>query len=181
MTAIIEDQLYHYIDGELGPEEAAELESRMENDPGLRARFDSIARQNALLKEASGHLERGSSNLKTAALERQLAESLSKRRRLPSRITVVPQWRCKSLRLVPLWRLVGGGIARPNRSRLVFRNMFRTPSERIQYLRWTMATLLSLRPPHCLTRLLGCRPISIPPIPSPTCRHWVLNLWARAS
>ncbi|MBF9052354.1 hypothetical protein GTA62_20305 [Roseobacter sp. HKCCD9010] len=92
MTVINEDQLYHYIDGELGPDEAAELEARMDGDPDLRAQFDALAQQNNLIKEAASHLAHGPANLRTAALEQQLTESLGKRSRGPSRVIVVPQW-----------------------------------------------------------------------------------------
>lgn len=92
MTSTTEEQLYQYIDGELGPDEAAEIEANMDADPGLRARFESRLAENDLIKEAAGYLEAGHANLETKRLEKQLAEALGKRRKTPSRVIVFPQW-----------------------------------------------------------------------------------------
>lgn len=92
MTTITEDQLYQYIDGELGPDEAAEIEAAMEADLGLRARFEARLSENDLIKEAAGYLDTGHANLETKRLEKRLAQALSKKRRVPSRVIVFPQW-----------------------------------------------------------------------------------------
>lgn len=92
MTTITEDQLYQYIDGELGPDEAAEIEAAMDADSGLRGRFEARLAENDLIKEAAGYLDTGHRNLETKRLEKQLAQALSKRRPVPSRVIVFPQW-----------------------------------------------------------------------------------------
>ena len=89
MTA---DTLNRYLDGELDPEEAADIEARMEAEPALRAEFEALARQDALIREAADGLDTGPANPRTAALTRRLAAALPARRRVPSRVVVFPQW-----------------------------------------------------------------------------------------
>lgn len=69
-----------YLDGELGPDEAAEIEARLEADPAARARFDADMRQREQVREAldmvAGAMPR---SLQTARLERRLAAALARR------------------------------------------------------------------------------------------------------
>lgn len=81
-----------YLDGELGPEEAAEIEARLDNDPEARARLEAFARQKDHLGEALTELASGGpKNLKTARLEKQLAAALH-RRLSPRRSFGVGPW-----------------------------------------------------------------------------------------
>ena len=69
-----------YLDGELGPDEAAEIEARLDSDPEVRARLDAFARQKDHLGEALSELaSSGPRNLKTARLEKRLAAALHHR------------------------------------------------------------------------------------------------------
>ena len=69
-----------YLDGELGPDEAAEIEARLDRDPEARARLEALSCQKALLREALSELTAGAPrNLKTARLEKRLAAALHRR------------------------------------------------------------------------------------------------------
>ena len=41
-----------YLDGELGPEEADEIEAQLDMDPEARAQFDAFSRQKTQINEA---------------------------------------------------------------------------------------------------------------------------------
>ncbi len=69
-----------YLDGELGPEEAAEIEARLARDSEARIRFEALARHKDHLGEALTELAAsGPVNLKTARLEKRLAAALHRR------------------------------------------------------------------------------------------------------
>ncbi len=85
------DGLHHYVDGQLGHEEAADFEALLESDAELRAEVNAITRQKRLIREAADELDTGPANFRTAALERQLAGALERRAR-PRRLVVFPQW-----------------------------------------------------------------------------------------
>jgi len=65
-----------YLDGELGPEEAAEIEALLDEDANARAQFEAFSRQKALLGEALDTFDEGPQNLETVRLERRLASAL---------------------------------------------------------------------------------------------------------
>jgi anti-sigma factor RsiW len=70
--------LHAYLDGELGPEDAAEVEAALAADPRAMARFDAYARQKDLIREAAGSGSLGGiSDFRTAALARRLAGKLA--------------------------------------------------------------------------------------------------------
>jgi anti-sigma factor RsiW len=72
--------LHAYLDGELGPDDAAEVEAALASDPRAMARFDAYARQKDLIREAAGSGSLGGiSNFRTAALEQKLAGRLAAR------------------------------------------------------------------------------------------------------
>jgi anti-sigma factor RsiW len=78
-------QLSAYADGQLSPEEAAEIEARLAASPEDAARVESYLRQNRLIRDAADALEPATTDLRTAALERQLAQRLERRRwRMPA-------------------------------------------------------------------------------------------------
>lgn len=79
MTTEAQDTLNAYVDGELGPEEAAELEARLARDPGSRRAVEAIARQKGLVGEALQALDTGTANLQTERLKRRLADRLAQR------------------------------------------------------------------------------------------------------
>lgn len=80
-----------YLDGQLGPEEAAEIEARMEEDTSMAAQFDAYLNQKDLTAAALERIDTGTVNLKTAALERRLARKLAHRSR-PRRTLTLPSW-----------------------------------------------------------------------------------------
>ena len=65
MTQEAHDILNAYVDGELGPDEAAELEARMAEDPDTRRAFETLARQKTQVREVLDALDTGPANLKT--------------------------------------------------------------------------------------------------------------------
>ncbi|SLN10148.1 hypothetical protein ROJ8625_00183 [Roseivivax jejudonensis] len=69
-----------YIDGELGPEEACELEARLERDDRMRAVFDAIWRQKETLSRAMDAIDVASAaSRQTARLQATLVQALSRR------------------------------------------------------------------------------------------------------
>ena len=81
-----------YLDGELGPDEAAEFEAHLDSDPEVRARLDAFAHQKDHLGEALTELaSSGPRNLKTARLEKRLAAALH-RRVAPRRSFIAGPW-----------------------------------------------------------------------------------------
>ncbi|WP_052249757.1 anti-sigma factor [Tateyamaria sp. ANG-S1] len=71
--------LHAYLDGQLGPEEAADIEALLDEDPEQRETFEAMARQKALIAEAAEALDRAPANLRTARLEQELTDALHKR------------------------------------------------------------------------------------------------------
>jgi len=68
-----------YLDGELGPEEAAEIEALLDEDANTRAQFEAFSRQKVLLGEAMDAFDAGPQNLETVRLEHRLASALHMR------------------------------------------------------------------------------------------------------
>lgn len=79
MTTEAQDTLNAYVDGELGPEEAAELEARLANDPDARRTLEAISRQKGLIGEALETIDVGPADLQTERLKRRLADRLAQR------------------------------------------------------------------------------------------------------
>jgi anti-sigma factor RsiW len=73
------DELNAFLDGQLGPEAAARVEARIAADPQAAERFAAYARHKALLAEAATTATPVVENLRTAALERALAQKLAGR------------------------------------------------------------------------------------------------------
>lgn len=78
--------LHAYIDHQLAPADEAEIVARIAVDPEERDRVQAYAVQKQLLREAAEALDPHVVNLKTAALERELA------RRLDRQSWSLPQW-----------------------------------------------------------------------------------------
>ncbi|PRY22106.1 anti-sigma factor RsiW [Aliiruegeria haliotis] len=91
MTNVVHESLNAYIDGEIGPEEAAEFEARMTDDPEVRAAFEAMSRQNLQLGEALEALDTGPAHMQTERLKRKLADRLV-RRVAPRRATPAIGW-----------------------------------------------------------------------------------------
>jgi anti-sigma factor RsiW len=67
-----------YIDGELGPEEASELEAQLESDLRARALFDAVWRHKEVLTQALEALDMPSAaNGHTSELQAKLAQVLA--------------------------------------------------------------------------------------------------------
>lgn len=79
--AALADALNAYIDGELGPDEAAALEARLADDPDAADRLDAYARHRDLLRDGAELLDPGAAPPETAALEAELAHRLARRAR----------------------------------------------------------------------------------------------------
>ena len=71
--------LMAYVDGQLSPEEAARVEDRLAADPEAAATVQAMLEQKLLIQEAADDLEPTTTDLRTAALERRLAERLVQR------------------------------------------------------------------------------------------------------
>ncbi len=72
--------LLAYVDGRLTPDEAAKVEARLARDPEAAAAVQAFIEQNELIRSAADTLEPQAADLRTAALERKLADRLSGRR-----------------------------------------------------------------------------------------------------
>ncbi|WP_068110764.1 anti-sigma factor family protein [Tropicimonas marinistellae] len=79
MTTEAQNTLNAYIDGELGPEEAAELEARLARDPEARQTLETLSRQKGLVVEALQAIDTGPADLQTERLKRRLADRLAQR------------------------------------------------------------------------------------------------------
>jgi len=80
-----------YLDGELGPEEAAEIEAQLDEDPEARAQFDAFSLQKAHLSDAMDVLDASPPNLETARLERRLTLAIH-RRSMPREMFAFGAW-----------------------------------------------------------------------------------------
>ena len=80
-----------YLDGELGPEEAAEIEAQLDVDPEARAQFDAFFQQKAQINDALDTFDTKPQNLKTARLERRLAAAIH-RRSTPQKVIAFGSW-----------------------------------------------------------------------------------------
>jgi len=72
--------LHAYVDGRLSPDAAAEFDARLDGDPELRRLADAMIGDRDAIRSAADGLDTGPVNLRTAALERQLAQRLDRRR-----------------------------------------------------------------------------------------------------
>jgi anti-sigma factor RsiW len=91
MTENVDMGVNAYLDGELGPEEAAEIEAQLDVDPEARAQFDAFLLQKAQLGEAADVLDVKPWNLETARLERRLATAIH-RRSTPRKVIAFGAW-----------------------------------------------------------------------------------------
>ncbi|KUF11987.1 anti-sigma factor family protein [Pseudoponticoccus marisrubri] len=77
MTLIHLCEIDFYIDGELGPDEACEVEAQLESDEGARALFDALWQQKEAITRALEALDRPSpAQKRTARLQARLAQAL---------------------------------------------------------------------------------------------------------
>lgn len=98
-----------YLDGELGPDEAAEMEARLDSDPDARTRLEAFARQKDRLGEALTDIAAsGPRNLRTARLERRLAAALH-RRAMPRRSFAAGPWMRSGAQVAAACTLVAFG------------------------------------------------------------------------
>ncbi len=86
MTDKINMDVNAYLDGEFGPEEAAEMEAQLDLDPEARAQFDAFSLQKAQLGEALDSINAKPQNFETAQLERRLALAIHNQSKLRSEI-----------------------------------------------------------------------------------------------
>ncbi|SLN12126.1 hypothetical protein ROJ8625_00315 [Roseivivax jejudonensis] len=92
MTLTERTDINAYLDGELGPDEAAEIEAKLAEDEEARARLEAYARQKDQLGAALAGLGEGApSTLKTARLQKRLAAALA-RRTAPRRVVFGGPW-----------------------------------------------------------------------------------------
>lgn len=91
MTENLFTGLNAYLDGELGPEEAAEIEAQLDLDPEASAQFDALLLQKAQIGEAVDALNAKPQNLETARLERRLAKAIH-RRSTPRKVIAFDAW-----------------------------------------------------------------------------------------
>lgn len=101
--------IHAYLDGELGPEEAAEIEALLDADPAEQARLDSYARQKEQLGAALGlAVAAGPASMRTARLQKKLAAALH-RRSTPRRIFGTGPWICSGAQAAAACALVAFG------------------------------------------------------------------------
>jgi anti-sigma factor RsiW len=92
MTSAEQIDLNAYLDGELGPDEAAEIEARLAEDPEAQARLDAYGQQKHQIAEAlTGIASAGPAPLRTARLEKRLAARLHSRA-APRRVFAAGPW-----------------------------------------------------------------------------------------
>jgi anti-sigma factor RsiW len=75
-----DSDLHAFIDGRLSPEAAAEFDARLDGDPDLQRMLAAMTGDRDAIRAAADTLDTGPVNLRTAALERQLAKRLARRR-----------------------------------------------------------------------------------------------------
>lgn len=73
-------ELHAYVDGQLAPGEAADLEARLAADPAALTVVESYLEQNRLIRAAADALAPAAIDLRTATLERLLARRLEELR-----------------------------------------------------------------------------------------------------
>jgi len=76
----IDPDLHAYIDGQIGPDAAADIEARLAADPALRRTVEAMIADRDAICAAADMLDDGPASLRTAALERQLGRRLARRR-----------------------------------------------------------------------------------------------------
>ena len=77
----LDPDLQAYVDGKLTPEAAAEVEARLAWDEPARTATASWRHHRNLIRAAAEAMDTGPANIRTAALERELAHRLNARRR----------------------------------------------------------------------------------------------------
>lgn len=108
MTDDVQMGVNAYLDGELGPEEAAEIEAQLDMDPEARAQFDAFSRQKTQINEAVDALDAKLGNLETARLQRRLASAIH-RRSTPRRVIAYGAWGRMGTQLAATCALVAFG------------------------------------------------------------------------
>jgi anti-sigma factor RsiW len=78
MTENVDMGINAYLDGELGPEEAAEIEAQLDADAEARAQFEAFSLHKAQLSDAVDALDAKPRSLETARLERRLAAAIQR-------------------------------------------------------------------------------------------------------
>ncbi len=92
MTSAEQIDFNAYLDGELGPEEAAEIEARLAEDPEAQARLEACGRHKDMIADALTAIAlTGPVPLKTARLEKRLAAKLHMRA-APTRTFAAGPW-----------------------------------------------------------------------------------------
>jgi anti-sigma factor RsiW len=76
----IDLELQAYIDGNLDPEAMAEMEARLAGEDDLRMTADALSNDMQLIRDAAEAMDTGPVSLRTAALEKALAQRLPLRR-----------------------------------------------------------------------------------------------------
>ncbi len=76
----LDPDLQAYVDGRLSPEAAAEVEARLADDAAARTATASWRHHRNLIRAAAEAMDTGPENIRTAALERELARRLAARR-----------------------------------------------------------------------------------------------------
>lgn len=76
----IDPDLHAYIDGQIGPDAAADIDARLAADPELRRTVDAMIADRDAIRAVADRLDAGPTSLRTAALERQLGRRLARRR-----------------------------------------------------------------------------------------------------
>lgn len=80
----LDQDLHAYIDGQLGPDRAAEIDARLDAAPDLRRVVDAMIADRSDIRAAADALEAAANttpvNLRSAALERALGKRLAQRR-----------------------------------------------------------------------------------------------------
>ena len=72
----VDPEMMAYIDGQLGPEAAAEFELRLASDTDARLTAAALAQDCRLIRDAAASMDTSPTSLRTAALERTLAKRL---------------------------------------------------------------------------------------------------------
>jgi anti-sigma factor RsiW len=108
MTEHVNMGVNAYLDGELGPEEAAEIEAELDEDPEARAQFDAFFLQKVQLSEAADALDTKPQNFETARLERRLATAIHWRS-TPRKVISFSAWSRMGSQIAATFALVAFG------------------------------------------------------------------------